>query len=184
MASGSYGLNLEEIGQSVRNNLQLIIESQGLPLAVGPLTDEDFRILSGGFGELEWDYALTKYGNDPNKFEFCIKLVKQVTETVPSGVALCVYGIDDRVFRIHMIERFCRDDESHPLKGRMVALAIMAAFIFCKAVDAIDVFIMEPVAELVDYYHSFGFVEHESCSYVLRASVDDLVSAFEMFAQK
>ncbi|EKS7794427.1 hypothetical protein ACOGYE_000005 [Edwardsiella piscicida] len=184
MASGGYGLHLEEICQSVRNNLQLIIESQGLPLAVGPLTDDDCRILSGGFGELGWDYALTKYGNDPNKFEFCIKLVKQVAETVPSGVALCVYGIDDHVFRIHMIERFCRDDESHPLKGRMVALAIMAAFIFCKAVDAVDVFIMEPVAELVDYYHSFGFVEHESASYVLRASVDDLVSAFEVFAQK
>lgn len=51
-------LSLEEIGQSVRNNIQLILDNIQLPLAVGPISDDDYRILCGGFGQLEWDYAL------------------------------------------------------------------------------------------------------------------------------
>ncbi|WP_431428698.1 hypothetical protein KP528_25260 [Escherichia coli O111:H8] len=46
-------LTLDEIGQSVRNNIQLIIDHVGLPLAVGPLSDDDYKILCGGYGELE-----------------------------------------------------------------------------------------------------------------------------------
>lgn len=70
-------LTLDEIGQSVRNNIQLIIDHVGLPLAVGPLSDDDYKILCGGYGELEWDYALSTYGNSREKYEFCIKLVQQ-----------------------------------------------------------------------------------------------------------
>lgn len=100
-------LTLEEIGQSVRNNIQLVIDNYGLPLAVGPISDEDYRILSGGFGELEWDYALLEFGNDPDRYEFCIKLVSQgVIQGAPAGAAICVYGIEENVFRIHIIERF------------------------------------------------------------------------------
>ena len=41
-------LTLDEIGQSVRNNIQLIIDHVGLPLAVGPLNDDDYKILCAG----------------------------------------------------------------------------------------------------------------------------------------
>lgn len=68
-------LSLEEIGQSVRNNIQLILDNIQLPLAVGPISDDDYKILCGGFGQLEWDYALATHGNDPSKFELCIKFV-------------------------------------------------------------------------------------------------------------
>ncbi|EPC5390101.1 hypothetical protein ACRZ2F_002131 [Serratia liquefaciens] len=175
-------LSLDEIGQSVRNNLQLIIDSQQLKLAVGPISDQDYRILAGGFGELEWDVGLCDYGNDPNHFEFCIKLVKDVVEAVPSGVGLCVYGINDKIFRIHMIESFVRDDNGHPLKGRMVLLTLMAAYLFCMAVEAEGVEIVEPVRELVDYYNSFGFTMTE-CGYVMIAEVGTLEGAFEKFTE-
>lgn len=173
-------LSLDEIGQSVRNNLQLIIDSQRLKLAVGPISDQDYRILTGGFGELEWDVGLCDYGNDPNHFEFCVKLVKDAVEAVPSGVSLSVYGITDRVFRIHMIERFNRDDKEHPLKGRMVLLTLMAAYLFCMAVEADSVQIAEPVRELIEYYTSFGFAMTE-CGYIMVAEVATLERAFEKF---
>ncbi|MGS4349568.1 hypothetical protein ACKURU_07030 [Enterobacter roggenkampii] len=48
-------LSLEEIGQSVRNNIQLILDNIQLPLAVGPISDDDYKILCGGFGQLECD---------------------------------------------------------------------------------------------------------------------------------
>lgn len=177
-------LTLEEIGQSVRNNLQLIIDSSGLKLAVGPIKDEDYKILCGGYGELEWDIGLNQYGNDPDRFEFCVKLLTSVVESVPSGIALCVYGIKDKVFKVHMIERFFRhNDDDHPLKGRMVTLTLMAAFLFCKAVNAKAVHIVEPVKELVEYYATYGFVMHK-CGDLMVANVDSLTKAFETFAQK
>lgn len=126
-------LTLDEIGQSVRNNIQLVIDHVGLPLAVGPISDEDYKILCGGYGELEWDYMLGAYGNSDDKYEFCIKLVQQgVVQGIPSGAAICVYGVEDKIFRIHIVERFSREDESHPLKGRMVLLTLMSAFVFVR----------------------------------------------------
>lgn len=178
-------LSLEEIGQSVRNNLQLIIDYQGLPLAVGPITDQDFRILAGGFGALEWDFGLTEYGNHRDRFEFCVKLVSianAIVETVPSGVALCVYGVREKIFRIHMIENFARNDKDHPLTGRMVLLTLMAAYLFGVAVEAESVHIMEPVPELHDYYASFGFTMHE-CGYVMVSDVSGLQEVFERFSR-
>lgn len=177
-------LTLEEIGQSVRNNIQLVIDNFGLPLAVGPISDEDYRILSGGFGELEWDYALLEFGNDPDRYEFCIKLVSQgVIQGAPAGAAICVYGIEEDVFRIHIIERFSRlEEEEHPLKGRMVLITLMSAYLFCMAVGCKQVHIIEPVPELVDYYTSFGFVM-EKCGYIMSAPTETLQEAFIKFAQ-
>ena len=176
-------LTLDEIGQSVRNNIQLIIDHVGLPLAVGPLSDDDYKILCGGYGELEWDYALSTYGNSREKYEFCIKLVQQGrVQGIPSGAAICVYGVEENIFRIHMIERFSREDESHPLKGRMVLLTLRSAFIFCKAVECKVVHIVEPVPELVQYYESFGF-RMEQCGYVMSAVIDELQDIFLKFAQ-
>ncbi|EGZ3275698.1 hypothetical protein CWH66_004503, partial [Escherichia coli O111:NM] len=153
------------------------------PLAVGPLSDDDYKILCGGYGELEWDYALSTYGNSREKYEFCIKLVQQGrVQGIPSGAAICVYGVEENIFRIHMIERFSREDESHPLKGRMVLLTLMSAFIFCKAVECKVVHIVEPVPELVQYYESFGF-RMEQCGYVMSAVIDELQDIFLKFAQ-
>lgn len=176
-------LSLEEIGQSVRNNLQLILDSYGIKLAVGPVTDQDYKILSGGFGELEWDFGFSQHGNDPDKFEFCVKLVNTAVEAIPSGVSLSVYSIEERIFRIHMIESFVRSDAEHPLKGRMVLLSLMAAYIFCMAVGAVEVHVVEPVPELVEYYASFGFKMH-TCGYVMVSEVSGLENAFGKFAQK
>lgn len=176
-------LTLEEIGQSVRNNIQLILDNVELPLAVGPISDDDYRILSGGFGQLEWDYALANQGNDPGKFELCIKFVSQgAVHGVPAGAALCVFDIQDHLFNIHMIERFTCDEEDHPLNGRMVLITLMSAYMFCKAVECEHVQIVEPVAELIRYYLSFGF-EFNECGSVMAVETTILENAFLRFAQ-
>ncbi|WP_318378944.1 hypothetical protein [Enterobacter sp.] len=176
-------LTLDEIGQSVRNNIQLVIDNVGLSLAVGPISDEDYRVLSGGYGQLEWDYALNTYGNDPDKFEFCIKLIAQgVLQGIPAGAAICVYGVEEKVFRIHIIERFTSDEEDHPLNGKMVLITLMSAYLFCKAVDCDSVQIFEPVPELHKFYSSFGFVM-DPCGYVMSNSVSSLEEVFSKFAQ-
>lgn len=176
-------LTLDEIGQSVRNNIQLVIDNYGLPLAVGPISNDDYKILSGGFGELEWDYALTTYGNSPGRYEFCIKLINQgVVQGIPAGAALCIYEVEDRTFRIHMIENFARDDDEHPLKGRMVLITLMSAYLFCMAVECQLIHIVEPVPELLEFYASFGFRELP-CGYIMEANLSDIQGTFINFAQ-
>lgn len=176
-------LTIEEIGQSVRNNIQLVLDNFGLPLAVGPISDEDYKVLSGGFGELEWDYVLATHGNSPDRYEFCIKLVNhEAMESVPSGAALCIFGVEEHTFSIHMIESFVRDDAEHPLKGRMVLITLMSAYLFCMAVECPTVRIIEPVPELLDFYGSFGF-NMLSCGYIMEADLSDIEGVFNKFAQ-
>ncbi|WP_313449549.1 hypothetical protein [Atlantibacter hermannii] len=176
-------LTLDEIGQSVRNNIQLVIDNYGLPLAVGPISDDDYKVLCGGFGELEWDYALATYGNSDERYEFCIKLIKQgVVQGIPSGAALCIFGVTDRVFRIHMIENFAREEEEHPLKGRMVLITLMSAYLFCMAVECQSIQIIEPVPELHEFYSGFGFRDLP-CGYVMEANLSDIEGTFIKFAQ-
>ncbi|MBL5919811.1 hypothetical protein I7V28_01510 [Lelliottia amnigena] len=176
-------LTIEEIGQSVRNNIQLVLDNFGLPLAVGPISDDDYKVLCGGFGDLEWDYALSTHGNSPERYEFCIKLVNQgAMEGVPSGVALCIFGVEEHVFSIHMIESFVKDDADHPLKGRMVLITLMSAYLFCMAVECPTVHIIEPVVDLHVFYESFGF-RMLPCGYVMEAKLLDIEDVFNKFAQ-
>ena len=176
-------LTIDEIGISVRNNIQLILDHFELPLAVGPISDDDYKVLSRGYGELEWDYALADYGNSSERYEFCIKLVNNsVVEGVPSGAALCIFAVENRVFNIHMIESFVRNDETHPLKGRMVLITLMSAYLFCMAVECQRIQIVDPVPELIEYYSGFGF-SSVSGSSLMEAKVSDIENAFIKFAQ-
>lgn len=176
-------LTIEEIGQSVRNNIQLVLDNFGLPLAVGPISDDDYKVLSGGFGELEWDYVLATHGNSSERYEFCIKLVNQgAMENVPSGAAMCAFGVAEHVFSIHMIESFVKDDPEHPLKGRMVLITLMSAYLFCMAVECPTVRIIEPVPSLHEFYGSFGF-QMLSCGYIMEARISDIEDVFNKFAQ-
>ncbi len=176
-------LTIEDIGQSVRNNIQLVLDNFGLPLAVGPISDDDYKVLSGGFGELEWDYVLSTHGNSPDRYEFCIKLVNHgAMENVPSGAALCIFGVEEHTFNIHMIESFVRDDPDHPLKGRMVLITLMSAYLFCMAVDCPVVRVIEPVHELRAFYESFGF-GMLPCGYIMEAETSDIEGVFIKFAQ-
>ncbi|PKH18304.1 hypothetical protein CIG19_21150 [Enterobacterales bacterium CwR94] len=56
-------MNLEQIGSSVLSNLQMLIDSTGLPLAVGAISDNDYQWLSSQFVELNWDFAFAQFGN-------------------------------------------------------------------------------------------------------------------------
>ena len=168
-------LTIEEIG--------LVLDNFGLPLAVGPISDDDYKVLSGGFGELEWDYVLSTHGNSPERYEFCIKLVNHgALENVPSGAALCIFEVEEHTFSIHMIESFVRDDPEHPLKGRMVLITLMSAYLFCMAVDCPTVRVIEPVPELRDFYESFGFCML-ACGFIMEAELSAIEDVFNKFAR-
>ncbi|AKH62273.1 MULTISPECIES: hypothetical protein [Photorhabdus] len=171
--------NLEQIGHVVRNSMQIIVDELKLNLAVGDISDDDYRILSRGYGEINWDECLSRVGNREDKFEFCLKLVEcGNVQGPPSGLALCTYSIDEESFEIHMIENFYRDDAKHPLNGKMFQLTLMAAYMFCKSAQGKYIRIIEPVEEVISYYSSYGF-NMMKCGYIMEADIDTFETIFK-----
>ncbi len=168
-------MNLEQIGSSVLANLQLVIESAGLPLAVGPINEQDYQWLSSQFAELNWDFAFSQFGNLPNKFELTVKVVSQ-ENGLPAGAAVCIYNTDGDSFDIQFIESFVRHLPEHPLHGNMIKLTLMSAYLFCSMVDCSTINVIEPDSqELMNLYGSFGF---KGDGTLMTASIETIESVF------
>lgn len=150
-------VNLEQIAVSTLNGVQMLLEQIELPLAVGPIHDADFQAMMTNYAELNWDFAFNKYGNDPNRFEFCVKLVEGLNP-LPAGAAMCIYNVQVNSFDICFVESFVRSNALHPLHGRMLLITLMASYLFCRAVDCDRINVIEPVnTEVMALYRSFGF---------------------------
>lgn len=164
-------MNLEQIGSSVLSNLQMLIDSAGLPLAVGAISDNDYQWLSSQFVELNWDFAFAQFGNHPNKFELSVKLISSDTG-VPAGAAICTYNTDAMSFDIQFVESFVRHLPDHPLHGKMLKVTLMAAYLFCSAVECSTVNVIEPdTQDLRNLYGSFGFVGDDT---IMTASIESI----------
>ncbi|WP_260853769.1 hypothetical protein [Pantoea ananatis] len=152
-------LNLEQIAIISINNLQMLLEALEMPLAVGPIKDEDFLLLTTTrFAELEWDYGFSKFGNRDDKFEFCLKLLEGQQKHIPSGAALCTFDQETGVLDINFVECFVRDDPEHPLTGNMFLVTLFAVYFFGYSANCTEVRIPEPLnQDVVDHYKKFGF---------------------------
>lgn len=164
-------MNLDQVANTVISNLQLILDSQNWPLAVGPLTDEDYQALSTMFAELNWDYAFDTFGNRDEKFEFTVKLLPH-NGGLPAGAAMCVYNVGSNSFDIQFVESFVRNVSDHPLHGKMMKITVLAAYLFCSMVDCPTIHVIEPdTQDLMDMYRTFGF---EGDSVLMAASIETI----------
>ncbi|MEC5343688.1 hypothetical protein ABRZ24_13895 [Brenneria populi] len=171
-------MNFEQIGILTLNNVQMLLEQANLPLAVGPITDADFQALSTNYAELNWDFAFSTYGNDPNKFEFCIKLIGEANP-LPSGASICIYDIQNNSLDIMFVESFVRNIHDHPLHGHMIEITLMAAYIFCSAVDCDIVNVIEPVnIEVMALYERYGFEGDSDLMSASRAKIRESVMRY------
>ncbi|CAM4182344.1 hypothetical protein SENE111051_13585 [Serratia nematodiphila] len=167
-------LSIQEVVEQTRNALQMLIDRMGLNLAVGPLKESDYRLLSSGmFGELNWEWGISKYTGQENSVDLCFKILS-VKEEYPAGIALCAYRTDTQAFEIYMIENFVRDQDGHPLCKRMALFTFMGAFIFTDAVEGSHIIIDEPDEALRDYYSQFGFEDDPGCSYRMSCTLETL----------
>lgn len=150
-------LNLEQISSATLSNLQMLLDQQKLPLAVGPITDSDYQAMTTAFADLNWDFAFSQFGNSPEKFEFSVKLI-EATSPLPAGAAMCTYNIEENSFHIQFVESFVRGVRTHPLHGNMLIITMLAAYLFCSAVECDNVYVIEPMnAEVMKLYSTFGF---------------------------
>lgn len=161
-------MKVAQISSAVINALQMFIDNQDLGLKVGPISDDDYRILTSGYSELEWCWGLQEIGNSDDKFEFSVKIKEN---GVPDGAMLGLYNVDSNILEIHFIESFIRHDKQHPLNGRMVAITIIAAYLFISAVDGDSVQIIEPTTnELIKYYAKYGFILNKESEQIIKLS--------------
>lgn len=169
-------MNLEQIGDAVRSNLQMVIDSAGLPLAVGCINDSDYQWLTSQFVELNWDFAFSQFGNDESKFELTIKFISLSTN-IPAGAAICTYNAEAESFDIQFVESFVRHVPDHPLHGKMLKITLMAAYLFCSAVECSVVNVIEPdTQDLMDIYSGFGFEGNEV---LMSTTTDALAGLFK-----
>ncbi|MFP1923695.1 hypothetical protein [Lonsdalea quercina] len=152
-------MNYEQIVALTMSNLQMLLDNLKIPLAVGPINDDDYTILTSGFTELEWGNGICTYGNKEEKFEFCLKLQTIPLSPIPSGAVLCTYDETAKAVKIHFVESFVRDKKEHPLCGQMFTITLWAVYLFGSAVgECEEVQILDVVNQKVaDHYRKYGF---------------------------
>ena len=152
-------MNFEQIVSSSISDFQMLMDSLSSSLAVGPISDQDFIVLSRGYGQINWDYVISKH--DPNdSFDFGFKLKGIGCHSgVLLGAFLSSFIPKDETLEIYGIEHF---DNDSVLKGKMFLYSLFACLIFMKKLDGkyiklVDV--EEGNNALRGYYRQFGFVE-------------------------
>ena len=151
-------MNYEQIASLTISNLQMLLDNLKIPLAVGPINQEDYMILTSGYSELEWGNGFCTHGNKDEKFEFCIKLLSGPLKHIPAGAALCTYDETNRSIEIHFVESFVRGNKEHPLYGQMFTVTLWAVYLFGAAVGCEEIRIPDAVNQkVVDHYKKYGF---------------------------
>ena len=151
-------MNYDQIASLTISNLQMLLDSLDIPLAVGPINQEDYMILTSGYSELEWSNGFCTHGNKEKKFEFCLKLLTGQLAHIPAGAVLCSYDDSTKCIEIHFVESFVRDKKDHPLYGQMFTVTLWAVYLFGAAVGCESVHIPDTVNQKVaEYYKKYGF---------------------------
>lgn len=151
-------MNFEQIVNSSISDFQMLMDSLSSSLAVGPITESDFILLSRGYGRVNWDYVINKYNPD-DSFDFCFKLKGiDCRSDILSGAFISSFILEKETLEIYGIENFSDD----VLKGKMFLYSLFACLIFMKKLDGkyiklVDV--EEGNNALRDYYRQFGFIE-------------------------
>lgn len=148
-------MNFDQAKMAVINSIQFFLDDQELGLMVGEITDDDYKMLSRGFGDLEWPWALNSIGNEENCISFCFKITGG---HIPDGIAMGLYELEEGRLSIHMMESFVREDLNHPLQGRMIYFTLVSAYLFLTAFEGNSLDFVDALnQDLEKKYQSYGF---------------------------
>lgn len=165
-------MNFEQIVNSSISDFQMLMDSLSSSLAVGSIKEQDFIVLSKGYGRINWDYVINKNYDPDGSFDFCFKLKDiDCRSSVLLGAFISSFIPERETLEIYGIENFGGD----VLKGKMLLYSLFACLIFMKKLDGkyirlVDV--EESNYALRDYYRQFGFTEEGSQDLII--SLDTL----------
>lgn len=148
-------MKIQQIKSAAINALQHWADEMQLNIGVGPIGEDDWIILSRGYGELNWETGLTKLANSNETFDIVFKSLPKLSAI--DAAILGRYDQPSEVLELHFIESFVRGVAKHPLRGRVFMLSILSAYLFVSAAGGKEVHLVDPFEETVGYYEQFGF---------------------------
>ena len=152
-------MNFDQVVSSSISDFQVLMDSLSPSLAVGPISDQDFIVLSRGYGRINWDYVISKHSpNDSFDFGFKLKDIN-CHSGVLLGAFLSSFILKNETLEIYGIEHF---GNYSVLEGKMFLYSLFACLIFMKKLDGKYIKLVDVEEDnhaLRNYYHQFGFVE-------------------------
>lgn len=152
--------------------LQHFISVTNIDISVQPLSEEQFEMLvRDDRSELNWLAYFGHYLSDKS-FHAGFKL--SAGEGIDAAF-LTVYSEKDKHLHVLMLESLVRNDDNHPLKGKLTALAIVAMTdLLSGIVDSLGAFIVQPDPKLVVHYKRFGFEVTQYNQNIMYANISTL----------
>lgn len=148
-------MNINQVKSTAYGALQHYMEANNLPIAVGPISDNDWSFLERGFGELNWGPQLTMYGNGDEAVSLAFKLLP--SQLALDGAVMGRYIAEQEVLEIHLIESFVRTSVNHPLHGTLFMFTMVFSFLFIRAIGGAEIRLVEPCQELLGFFTRFEF---------------------------
>ena len=171
-------MKIKQIKLAAINALQHWADETQLEIGVGPIGEDDWIILSRGYGELNWESGLTMLANSNETFDIVFKSLPKLSAI--DAAILGRYNLQAEVLELHYIESFVRGMTNHSLKGRVFMLSILSAYLFVSAAGGKAVHLVDPFEDTVGYYERFGFQMVEGAGLrVMTISLVDLEKQIE-----
>lgn len=148
-------MKIKQIKSAAINALQHWADETQLEIGVGPIGEDDWIILSRGYGELNWESGLTTLANSSDTFDIIFKSLPKLSAI--DAAILGRYNQQSEVLELHYIESFVRGVADHSLKGRVFMLSVLSAYLFISAAGGKAVHLIDPFDDTVGYYERFGF---------------------------
>jgi hypothetical protein len=135
--------------------VQQLIDKANLDLTAAWLTEDDFASLAKNHkSRLNW---LNYFPHFLHEESFSAGFKVKGSQDV-EGAFLAIYSAADKHLHLFMIESLVKDDSSHPLKGRLTTLAVIAMTDLLASIDdSVGAFIIQPDPDLIGHYSKFGF---------------------------
>lgn len=176
-------MNFAQIRALVSGTMQLYVDSVGMEIEVGEISDDDYKLLTSGYAELNWDYGISKHGNADNRVEMTFKF-RKANSKLPDAAFLGIYDLSTESLEVQLLESFTRGDKSNPITGRATILTLIASYFFLAAVEGLSLsFVDVDGEELIAFYERFGFSREESIAGTnMIISIIDLTNTFARIA--
>lgn len=152
--------------------LQQFMDSVKLNLIVQAITEDEFEdLVFDQRSRLNWREYFPHYLEE-NSFHAGFKLT---FDGEPEGAFLTVYSESDKHLHVLMLESLVRDEDDHPLKGRLTALTVVAITDLLSAIpDSVGAYIVQPHSDLTSHYKKFGFSLTNQSDVTMHASLTRL----------
>lgn len=164
--------DFKQSSESAINFLQCVLDKAELNILVESLSEHQFeQLMRDTRSRLNWRAYFPHYLSN-HSFHAGFRLIGKQGVV---GAFLTVYSSEDKHLHVLLLESLIRNQDAHPLSGRLTTLALIGIIDLLSAIpDSIGVFIVSPHKNLVEYYKEYGFSIVKSEALIMQADIATL----------